>query len=230
MIKAILMDFNGVIINDEPLHMKAYQEILSEEGIALSDEHYYSCMGMDDKTFINAQYKRAEKEISAERIDEIMDAKTARWRELVTEEIPIFDGMENFIRKMEKDFALGLVSMARREEIEFVLETLNLMNCFSAIVSAEEITECKPHPESYQKGFIRLDAARTARGHNPIVQNECLVIEDAPQGIIAGKRAGLKTLGVPNTVDAAQLRDAGADAVTDKLPEWMPGAIRRVFV
>ena len=118
MIKAILLDFNGVIINDEPLHMKAYQEILSEEGIALSDENYYSCMGMEDKTFINAQYKRAEKEVSPEKIDEIMRAKTGRWRELVAEEIPLFDGMENFIRKMEKEFALGIVSMARRKELE----------------------------------------------------------------------------------------------------------------
>ncbi len=230
MIKAILFDFNGVIINDEPLHMKAYQEILAKEGIALSDEHYYSCMGMDDKTFMNAQYKRAEKEISPEKNDEIMRAKTGRWRELVAEEIPIFDGMENFIRKMEKDFALGVVSMARREEIEYVLETLNLRDCFSAIVSAEDVTVCKPDPESYRKGFARLDAARTACGHNPIVHNECLVIEDAPQGIVAGKLAGMKTLGVPNTVDAEKLREAGADCVTDKLPEWMPGAIRAVFV
>ena len=230
MIKAILFDFNGVIINDEPLHMKAYQEILAQEGIALSEEHYYSCMGMDDKTFIAAQYKRAERELSTEKSDEIMRAKTARWRELVAEEIPIFDGMENFIRKMEKDFALGLVSMARREEIEFVLETSSLRDSFSAIISAEDVTACKPDPESYQKGFARLDAARTALGHNPIVHNECLVIEDAPQGIVAGKLAGMKTLGVPNTVDEKQLREAGADAVTDKLPEWMPDAIRAVFV
>jgi HAD superfamily hydrolase (TIGR01509 family) len=187
-------------------------------------------MGMDDKSFVKAQYRRAEKEIAPEKIDEMTNAKTRRWRELVAEEIPLFEGMENFIRKMEKDFALGLVSMARREEIEYVLETLNLRDCFSTIVSAEDITDCKPDPESYLKGFTRLDAARTARGHNPIVHGECLVIEDAPQGIIAGKRAGLKTLGVPNTVDAKTLREAGADAVTDKLPEWMPGAIRRVFV
>lgn len=229
MIKAILFDFNGVIVNDEPLHMKAYQEILAKDGIALSDEHYYSCMGMDDKTFIGAQYKRADKDLAPEKIDATMTAKTARWRELVAAEIPIFDGMENFIRKMEKEFALGVVSMARREEIEYVLETLNLRDCFSAIVSAEDVSVCKPDPESYMKGFSQLDAARTARGHNPIVHGECLVIEDAPQGIIAGKRAGMKTLGVPNTVDAAKLREAGADAVTDKLPEWMPGAIRAVF-
>ena len=56
---AILFDFNGVIINDEPLQMKAYQEILAKEDIALSEEEYYSCLGMDDKTFIEAAYRRA---------------------------------------------------------------------------------------------------------------------------------------------------------------------------
>lgn len=229
MIKAILFDFNGVIINDEPLHMKAYQEILAGEGIALSEEHYYSCMGMDDKTFINAQYKRAEREVSREKTDEIVNAKTARWRELVAEEIPLFDGMENFIRKMEKDFALGVVSMARREEIEYVLEIVNLRDCFLTVISAEDVSSYKPNPECFLKGFTRLDAARTALGHNPIVHGECLVIEDAAQGIVAGKRAGMKTLGVPNSIDARLLREAGADAVTENLSEWMPGAIRAVF-
>ena len=69
MIKAILMDFNGVIVNDEPLQMRAYQEILAAEGIALSDEHYYSCLGMDDETFVGAQYKPADKILKDEVIN-----------------------------------------------------------------------------------------------------------------------------------------------------------------
>ncbi len=230
MIKAILMDFNGVIINDEPLHMRAYQEILAKEGIALSEDHYYSAMGMDDKTFINAQYKRAEKDLSAEKTQEILQAKSEKWRELVDEEIPLFDDVENFVRKMEKDFALGIVSMARREEIEYVLERTELRDCFSVIVSAEDVSVCKPNHECYHTGFNRIDAARTRRGSNPIVHSDCLVIEDAPQGIIAGKRAGLKTLGITNTVSADKLREAGADAVSKSLADWMPDSIRRVFV
>jgi HAD superfamily hydrolase (TIGR01509 family) len=230
MIKAILMDFNGVIIDDEPLHMKAYQEILAKEGIALSEDHYYSSMGMDDITFLNTQYKRAEIDLTTEKTREILQLKSEKWRELVDKEIPLFEAVENFVRKMEKDFALGIVSMARREEIEYVLETVDLRDCFSVIVSAEDVSACKPNPECYHTGFNLIDAARTRRGSNPIVHGDCLVIEDAPQGIIAGKRAGLKTLGITNTVSADKLREAGADAVSKSLADWMPDSIRRVFI
>jgi HAD superfamily hydrolase (TIGR01509 family) len=230
MIKAILMDFNGVIIDDEPLHMKAYQEIFAKEGIALSEDHYYSCLGMDDKAFVSAQYMRAEQEIAAEKTSEIIEAKTVRWRELVEKEVPLFEGAENFVRKMAKDFELGIVSMARREEIEYVLEKIALRDCFTIIVSAEDVSAHKPNPECYQTGFRLIDAARTALGGNPIVHGDCLVVEDAPQGILAGKQAGLKTLGITNTVSAERLREAGADSVTKSLSDWMPDTLRRVFV
>src|SRR5687768_966733 len=137
MIKAILMDFNGVIINDEPLHLKAYQEVLKSEDIEMTEEDYYACLGMDDKAYIRAAFERAGKTCSEEKAREIMDTKTLRWRGFVEKEIPLFDGVENFIRKMEKDFALGIVSMARREEIEFVLEKIGLRSSFLTVVSAE---------------------------------------------------------------------------------------------
>ncbi len=230
MIKAILMDFNGVIIDDEPLQMQAYQEILKDEGIDLTEADYYECLGMDDKTFVEAAYKRADKEFTADKILEINNAKTAKWREIIDKEIPLFDGVENFVRKMERDFALGVVSMARREEIEYVLEKTDLRRHFSAIISAEDVTVCKPNPECYLTGFNIVDAIRTRSGHHPITHGECLVIEDSPPGIIAGKRAGLMTLGITNTVSAEKLREAGADAVSKTLADWMPDSARRVFV
>jgi HAD superfamily hydrolase (TIGR01509 family) len=230
MIKAILMDFNGVIINDEPLHMKAYQDVLKAESIEMTEEEYYSCLGMDDKAYIKAAFERADKKCTDEKVSEIMDAKTAKWRELVDGEVPLFDGVENFIRKMENDFALGIVSMARREEIEYILDKTGLRDSFLIIISAEDISKHKPDPECYLEGFNQLDAARTALGRNPIVHKDCLVIEDAPQGIEAGRNAGLKTLGVTNTVEEKRLRDAGADSVTHSLYDWMPDSIKRVFV
>lgn len=230
MIKAILMDFNGVIINDEPVQMRAYQEILKSENIELTEEQYYGSMGMDDVTFLSTTYERAGESCTADKINEIREAKSAKWRAMVEKEIPLFPGVENFVRKMEKDFALGIVSMARREEIEFILEATNLRGSFSAIISAEDVTRCKPDPECYHKGFNLIDAARTARGSNPIIHSDCLVIEDAPQGIQAGKAAGLKTLGITNTVSAEELRAAGADAVSKSLNDWMPDSMRRVFV
>lgn len=230
MIKAILMDFNGVIINDEPLQMKAYQEVLKTEGVDLTEEQYYSCMGMNDRVFLDSAFKMAGKECPADKVENFMRQKGAKWREQIDKEIPLFPNVENFIRKMGTEFALGIVSMALREEIEYVLEKTNLRDCFSTIISAEDVENCKPHPECYQKGFNQLDAVRTARGHNPITHGECLAIEDAPQGIIAAKSAGLRTLGVPNTVSSEVLREAGADAVAKDLDDWFPDSIRRVFV
>ena len=144
--------------------------------------------------------------------------------------MPLFEGVENFIRKMEKDFALGVVSMARREEIEYVLDALDLLDCFQAIISAEDVSTHKPNPECYHTGFNLIDAARIRRGSNPMIHADCLVIEDAPPGIVAGRSAGLKTLGITNTVSAERLREAGADAVSQSLSDWMPDSIRRVFV
>lgn len=230
MIKAILMDFNGVIIDDEPIQMRAYQEILKGEDIDLTEADYYSALGMDDRTFVRAAFERAGKKVKDEKIEEITLAKSARWREIVADDLPLFDGAENFIRKMAREFTLGIVSMARREEIEFVLDKANLKGCFSSIVSAEDVSQCKPNPECYRLGFRQVDAAHTAHKHLPITHGECLAIEDSPPGILAAKRADLKTLAVINTVSEAEMRKAGADAIAKDLDDWMPESLRRVFV
>ncbi len=229
MIKAILMDFNGVIINDEPLHLKAYQEVLKAEDIEMTEEDYYACLGMDDRAYVKNAFALAEKECSDEKIAQVIEVKSARWREFVEKEVPLFPGVENFIKKMEKDFALGIVSMALRGEIEFVLEKIGLRSSFLTIVSAEDVSKHKPDPECYLTGFNLIDAERMRRGRNPMIHRDCLVIEDSPQGIMAGKRAGLMTLGVPNTVSTERLREAGADSVTKSLADWMPESARRVF-
>ncbi|HEY8560049.1 MAG TPA: HAD family phosphatase [Pyrinomonadaceae bacterium] len=230
MIKAILFDFNGVIIDDEPVQMKAYQEILGREGIVVTEEDYYSCLGMDDKTFVNEAYRRASKEPGTNKVLEATLAKTEKWRELIADELPLFPGVVDFIKKMANEFALGIVSMAKREEIEYVLEQANLRQYFSIIVSAEDVSNCKPHPECYLKGFNALDSFRIKRQHLPMVHGECLVIEDSPPGIQAAKAARLHALGVTNTVPAEALRAAGADAIAKNLDDWMPGSVRRVFV
>jgi HAD superfamily hydrolase (TIGR01509 family) len=230
MIKAILMDFNGVIIDDEPVQMRAYQEILKKEGIDLTEQAYLASLGMDDTTFVEAAYDRAGKVPETNKVLEVTTAKTLRWREMIAGELPLFPGIENFIKKMSKEFALGIVSMAKLEEITYVLELSGLRSFFSTIVSAEDVTKCKPDPECYKIGFGLLDAARTFAGRLPMTHGECLVIEDSPPGIISAKTAGLMAMGVTNTVAAEALRNAGADATAKNLDDWMPDSIRRVFV
>ena len=77
------MDFNGVIIDDEPIQMRAYQEILKDEGIDLTEEAYIASLGMDDRTFVEAAYERAGKTPEPNKVLGITTAKTNRWRELI---------------------------------------------------------------------------------------------------------------------------------------------------
>lgn len=229
MIKALLMDFNGVVINDEPIQHEVYRELFGAEGIEVTDETYYSRLGMDDKTFVASILEEAGKPAGIDRVLEFTTAKTQKWRETVASEMPLFPGVENFIRKSEKEFAMGLVSMSKREEIDFVLETTGLTDCFSVIVSAEEVSKCKPDPECYRKGFEQIDLYRIARGGLPMTHAECVVIEDSPPGVMAGRRADLQVLGVTNTVSANKLRKAGATWIAKDLNDWMPASIRLAF-
>lgn len=229
MIKAILLDFNGVIIDDEPVQMRAYQEILKDEGIDLTEDDYMASLGMDDRTFVDAAFKRAGKQVGPDLRNKIVDTKFARWSDIVGEQLPLFEGIDDFVEKMSREFALGIVSMASRREIEFVLEKSGLAGHFSTIVSAENVSICKPDPECYRIGFKQIDAVRTAQGHLPMTHGECLVIEDTPPGIAAARGADLPALGVTNTVSAEKLRAAGAGAVAKDLRDWMPESIRRVF-
>ncbi len=224
------MDFNGVIINDEPVQMRAYQEILRGEGIDLTEADYFGSLGMDDRTFVAAAFERAGKKADEAKIDTITAAKSAKWKELVADDLPLFDGITGFVEKMSREFSLGIVSMAGRLEIEFVLKKSGLAKYFSTIVSAADVGNCKPDPECFRIGFRQLDAVRTSQGHLPMTHGECLVIEDSPPGIVGARNADLPALGVTNTVSADELRAAGAWAVATDLRDWMPESIRRVFV
>ncbi|MEJ7624318.1 MAG: HAD family phosphatase [Pyrinomonadaceae bacterium] len=229
MIKAILFDFNGVIIDDETIQMKAYQELLAAEGVELTDADYLASLGMDDRTFVAAAYERKGKTADGVQIGKIVEAKFEKWREIVGDRLPLFEGIENFVEKMSNHFELGIVSMESREQIEHVLDRSGMAGHFSTIVSAEDVSACKPDPECYRIGFRKIDAVRTAQGHLPMTHSECLVIEDSPPGVLAARSADLPALGVTNTVRADELRAAGAGAVAKDLRDWFPDAIRRVF-
>ena len=223
------MDFNGIVINDEPIQMRIYQELLAGEGVALTDADYYQCLGMDDRTFVEAAYARAGLTAAPNKVLEIVEKKIERWREAVADELPLFPGIENFIKRAAREFTLGLVSMCNHVEIDHVLETSGLGPYFSIVVSAEDVTEPKPDPECYRTGFNLIDAARTAAGHLPMTHPECLVIEDSPAGVRAGVAADLQVLGVANTVPEDDLRAAGARWIAADLNDWWPESIRLAF-
>src|ERR1051325_8365568 len=135
MIQAVLFDFNGVIVNDEPLQMKAYQEVLGREGLTVTEAEYYGSMGMHDVAFLRAAYARAGRELDDETLGRVMEAKTEAHRKLLGEEPPLFPGVVTLVKALSRRHPVGLVSMARRTEIDYVLERASLASYFSVIVS-----------------------------------------------------------------------------------------------
>jgi len=229
MIQAIFFDFNGVIIDDEPLQMAVYKELLREHGVDLTEQDYYGALGMDDRTFVRYAFDCANKTVSDDDLKTMMAAKTLRHRELIDGELPLFAGVVTFLKAAAREYSLGLVSMANREEIGYVLQRAELASLFSVVVTAEDVSACKPAPECYQTAFKKLNEQRQGKRLLPLLPQECLVVEDAPPGIRAGRGAGMRTLGITNTVSEQQLREAGADVVSASLADWNVDAVHHVF-
>lgn len=229
MIKAIFFDFNGVIIDDERLQMAAYQDILREQGIELSESDYFSALGMDDETFVRAAFERANQSLSEQVLQSTLEEKTVRHRKLIENDLPLFPGVVTFLKACSRRFDLGLVSMANGTEINYVLDTARLRSVFSEIVTADDVNVCKPAPDCYLLGFEKMNAHRLNKRLLPLIPAECLVIEDSPPGIESGRGAGMRTLGVTNTVSEVALRAAGADVVTPSLFDWTVDAVHHVF-
>lgn len=227
MIKAILFDFNGVIIDDEKLQMKAYQEVFQPYAVPLSEAQYFQALGMDDRTFVRSAFAHASRELSDDLLETIQKGKTEIHRRLLTDNLPLFQGIKTFLMAAAREFTLGLVSMANREEIGYIFERARLTTFFSIVVSAEDVNLCKPAPDCYLQGLEKLNEFR--RGQLSLQANECLAIEDSPPGIASAHTAGMHTLGVTNTVTEAELRAAGAEVVTKDLADWNVDAVKLVF-
>jgi HAD superfamily hydrolase (TIGR01509 family) len=229
MIEAIFFDFNGVIIDDEPLQMKAYQEVFVPYGVPLSEAQYYDALGMDDRAFVQAAFERVGKTLTLETRQAVSEAKLLIHRKLMTDELPLFPGVVTFLKAAARSFTLGLVSMASSEEIRYVFDRARLEPLFSVIVSAEDVKVCKPAPDCYQRALNDLNDKRLNNRLLPVLPAECLVVEDSPPGIQSGRAAGMRTLGVTNTVSEAQLRAVGAEVVTPSLADWNVDAVRHLF-
>lgn len=229
MIQAIFFDFNGVIIDDEPIQMQAYKEVLVGHDINLSEADYYSALGLDDKGFVRHAFQRANKSLTEDVLRAVLAEKGVRHRKLIEGELPLFPGVVTFLKAAARHYPLGIVSMATLDEIEYALNRARLLPLFSVVVSSADVSVCKPAPDCYRVGLDKLNKQRQASRLLPLLASECLVIEDSPPGIESGKGAGMRTIGVTNTVTEPELRAAGAEVVTGSLADWTVDSVHHIF-
>lgn len=219
MLKAIIFDFNGVIVDDEPLHLELFRRVLGEEGVALTDEDYHAkYLGYDDRgcfTAALADAGRAEL-ANAEFIAELIERKAGYYREAIEERFLLFPGAVELVKTLAAKYPLAIASGALRDEIEIVLRRGGIRECFREIIASEDVTACKPDPEGYDKALAALNANVGDR----IQPDECLVIEDSIAGIEAARRAGMRCLAVTNSYNADEL--ANADWIVTTLVDCDP--------
>jgi HAD superfamily hydrolase (TIGR01509 family) len=224
-----LFDFNGVIIDDERLQMTAYKDVLAPHGIEVTEAAYFGALGMDDKTFVRHLFAGARRELPDATLHSVLKEKTAKHREMIAAELPLFPGVVTFLKASARRYSLGLVSMACEDEINYVLERAGLKDLFSLIITAGDVSACKPSPECYESALRGLNLLRQQHRRLPLLAGECLVIEDSPPGIRSGRGAGMRTLGVTNTVTEDELRAAGAEVVTASLADWTVDAVHHLY-
>lgn len=216
-LRAVLFDFNGVITNDEPLHLELFRRVLGEEGIALTEEEYLDrYLGFDNYKCFRAALGDARREQQAldnGYVTELIARKTAYYLEAINERFLLFPGVVELVRELASDYPMAIVSGAEREEIEHVLRHAELLECFQAIITSADISTGKPDPEGYLKAMATLNALAS---HQPLIRpDECLVIEDSVAGVRAAKSAGMRCLAVMNSY--AKDRLAQADWVISSL-------------
>ncbi len=213
MFKTIIFDFNGLIIDDEPLHCECFQRVLMDEEIKLTETDYWNIyLGFDDKGLFEAIFLRDGKSITPKKLKDLITKKNTLYLQLIKTKIKLFPGAVDFIRNVEQKFPLAIVSGALRSEIEAVLNNADLTTAFEFIVSADDTKKGKPDPE----GFV-IALSKLKKKHPEIRPENCLVLEDSLAGIIAAKRAGMKCVALTHSYQKEELKQA--DWIVDTFTE-----------
>lgn len=219
-LRGILFDFNGVLLDDERLHFELFQQLLREQGIELEEHTYYrELVQFDDEAGFRHALGADESgsEPMAALVADLCERKASSYRQrIAVEGYPLFPGAASLVRAAAADgLALGVVSGALRSEIVPALRAAGLEPLLQVLVAAEDVESSKPDPAGYCRG---LELLNRGREHSSILEPmEVLAIEDTDGGIEAASAAGLATLGVAHTLPLARL--ARADFTADSLAE-----------
>ncbi len=208
MLSAVIFDFDGIIVDSEPMHYRAFQEVMNPEGLAFSWEEYCETyIGFDDRDAFRTAFSGHGSMKTDGQIAELIKQKAAVFQRLIRDgEIKPLPGAVELIKSIPRPLPVSLCSGALREDVEPIITQLGIADAFRTIVTAEETDKSKPDPAPYRLTLEKLGI------DDP---SNVIAIEDTPAGILSAKGAGLKVLAVTNSYDSAYLMEA--DAITDSL-------------
>jgi beta-phosphoglucomutase len=210
---ATLFDYNGVLANDETVHLAAFQDTLLALGITLTAADYWEkYLGFDDLGAFSAILSDAGRPPDAALVESLVAAKRPLYRARAEVSLPLFPGASELIRRRAEAGPVAIVSGALRDEIELGLAALGVRELIASVIAAEDTRASKPDPHGYLLGIEALSQHVSARD-----AARALVIEDSLAGIEAAKAAGLPCIAVGHSYPEAELYAHGADLVVPDL-------------
>lgn len=227
MLRAVIFDFDGIIVNSEPLIFKLTQEMAALEGWTVSEEAYYrDYLALDDRGIVEHLYISHGQPVAVDRRDELVAWKAQRYQEIIRDGLPAMPGVVEFVTDLARHFPLAIASGSLSVEIEHLLAKLSLREKFSVLATADDCQHSKPDPEVYLVALQRLRALPAFRDQ-PLQPAECLAVEDAPLGVVAAHAAGLKCLALAHSRPTAELQHA--DCVASEFAEVDMREVRGLF-
>jgi len=194
--RAIIFDMDGVIVDSEPLHERAFYQVVQELGYG--DNH-----GIDFRDYVGRSDFELWRDFVAkndpeEPLEQLLEMKRQRVIKVLLEKEPFFPGLLNLVEKLAGKFPLALASGSERAVVQTVLSLQNLGRFFQVVVTAADVEHGKPAPD------IFLHAAKLLQ----VEPGQCWVIEDSKPGVMAGRAAGMRVIAVTNTHSAEELSQA----------------------
>ncbi|MSN27470.1 MAG: HAD-IA family hydrolase [Geobacter sp.] len=204
--EAVIFDFDGVIVDTEPLHYKSFQRVLAPLGLDFTWQEYVDTyIGFDDRDAFREAFRSNNKPLDQEELHSLIIKKAAVFQEVIRDGVTAYPGVIELIQRLRAaNIPLAICSGALRSDIDPILELLCLTDYFYTVVSADDVATSKPDPECYQLAFDNLLSFSKCSFSKELT----IAIEDTPTGIKAAKQAGLNVCAVSNSYSAIFLTDA----------------------
>jgi HAD superfamily hydrolase (TIGR01509 family) len=213
-LKALLWDNDGVLVDTEPLFFQATQDSLAEVGSALTQEQFAELsLHRGESCFVLAEQQGHDRE----QVEEIRAWRNRRYVELLSAGVRVLDHIEKSLQSLHGRWPMAIVTSSNLDHFELIHSQTGLLRFFEFALTNAEYERHKPHPEPYLKAAERI-------GVDP---SECLVIEDTERGLQAAAAAGMTCLVVPNGLSGSG-NFAAAHAVLEHAGE-IPRAIESLL-